>query len=144
MFVQKLAQLAQLASSKGFDSFVFVEGHRVNYSEVSSTFSKLVETHFLQRCPPPAGAAATDSSASSATRDTPAPPSSTTAPTPESFPDCYKVPQVTLIRQGKRKLATEDGEEQRSEKRAKMDPEVGEKDASLHPSASYTHLVSEG
>lgn len=133
----------QLASLKGFDPFVFIEGHSVDYSEVSSTFSKLVETHFLQRRPPPARAAATDSSAQAVTRGTPAPPSSTTVPTPESFPDCYRVPQVTLIGQGKRQLATEDGEEQSSAKRARMDPEVSEKCASLHP-FTYTQRVSEG
>ncbi|XP_037532847.1 DNA-directed RNA polymerase III subunit RPC3 [Nematolebias whitei] len=100
------------------------EGHSVEYSEVSSTFSKLVETHFLQRCPPPARAAATDSSSQAATHGSPAPPSSTTVPTPESFPDCYRVPQVTLIGRGKRQLAPEDGEEQSSAKRARMDPET--------------------
>uniref|UniRef100_A0A3B5BGP9 DNA-directed RNA polymerase III subunit RPC3 n=1 Tax=Stegastes partitus TaxID=144197 RepID=A0A3B5BGP9_9TELE len=76
------------------------EGRSMDYSEVSSTFSKLVETHFLQRCPPAA------------------------PPTPESFPDCYKVPHVTLIGRGKRQLATEDGEDQRNAKRAKMDSEA--------------------
>uniref|UniRef100_A0A665TU50 DNA-directed RNA polymerase III subunit RPC3 n=1 Tax=Echeneis naucrates TaxID=173247 RepID=A0A665TU50_ECHNA len=72
------------------------EGHSMDYSEVSSAFSKLVETHFLQRCPPPAG------------------------PTPESFPDCYKMPHVTLVGRGKRQLSTEDGEEQRNAKKARL------------------------
>ncbi|XP_041843125.1 DNA-directed RNA polymerase III subunit RPC3 isoform X2 [Melanotaenia boesemani] len=101
------------------------EGHSVDYSEVSSSFSKLVETHFLQRCPPLGGAKTTESTASSATSAAPATPAaSVTLPTPESFPDCYKVPHVTLVGRGKRQLASEDGEEQRSAKRARMDSEM--------------------
>lgn len=99
----------------------------MDYSEVSSTFSKLVETHFLQRCPPLPRVGNKDSSAPSetpATPGTPAAPVNTAPPTPESFPECYKVPSVTLIGRGKRQLASEDGEEQRSAKRAKMDPQV--------------------
>lgn len=103
------------------------EGSSMDYTEVSSAFSKLVETHFLQRCPPLAGAGAKDSSAPSETPaapGTPAAPVNTTPPTPESFPECYKVPSVRLVGRGKRQLASEDGEEQRSAKRAKMDPET--------------------
>ncbi|XP_063341226.1 DNA-directed RNA polymerase III subunit RPC3 [Pelmatolapia mariae] len=103
------------------------EGRTMDYSEVSSTFSKLVETHFLQRCPPLPRVGNKDSSAPSetpATPGTPAAPVNTAPPTPESFPECYKVPSVTLIGRGKRQLASEDGEEQRSAKRAKMDPET--------------------
>lgn len=102
----------------------------MEYSEVSSAFSKLVETHFLQRCPPLAGAATKDSAtpgtpATPATSGTPAAPVSTAPPTPESFPDCYKVPHVTLTGRGKRQLSGEDGEDQRNAKRAKMDLQVG-------------------
>lgn len=103
------------------------EGLTMDYSEVSSTFSKLVETHFLQRCPPLPRVGNKDSSAPSETPaapGTPAAPVNTAPPTPESFPECYKVPSVTLIGRGKRQLASEDGEEQRSAKRAKMDPET--------------------
>ncbi|XP_031589950.1 DNA-directed RNA polymerase III subunit RPC3 [Oreochromis aureus] len=103
------------------------EGRTMDYTEVSLTFSKLVETHFLQRCPPLPGVGNKDSSAPSetpATPGTPAAPVNTAPPTPESFPECYKVPSVTLIGRGKRQLASEDGEEQRSAKRAKMDPET--------------------
>lgn len=99
---------------------VVSDGCRMDYSEVSSAFCKLVETHFLQRCPPMAGAGPTHS----ATPATPATPAGTSQPTPESFPDCYRVPQVTLIGHGKRRLSSEDGEEQRNAKRAKMDSEV--------------------
>lgn len=109
---------------------LFLEGRSMDYSEVSSAFSKLVETHFLQRCPPMAAAATKNGAASAtpatpATPGTPAAPVSTTLPTPESFPDCYRVPHVTLIGKGKRRLSNEDGEDQRSAKRAKIDSEVG-------------------
>ncbi|XP_030248310.1 DNA-directed RNA polymerase III subunit RPC3 [Sparus aurata] len=105
------------------------EGRSMDYSEVSSAFSKLVETHFLQRCPPMAAAATKNGAASAtpatpATPGTPAAPVSTTLPTPESFPDCYRVPHVTLIGKGKRRLSNEDGEDQRSAKRAKIDSET--------------------
>ncbi|XP_071325628.1 DNA-directed RNA polymerase III subunit RPC3 [Trachinotus anak] len=101
------------------------EGRSMDYSEVSSAFSKLVETHFLQRCPPLAGAGTTDSTtpATPATPAAPAAPVSTTQPTPESFPDCYKVPHMTLIGRGKRQLSSEEGEDQRNAKKAKLDLE---------------------
>lgn len=92
----------------------------MDYSEVSSAFGKLVETHFLQRCPPMAAAGKTDAAA----QNNPATPASVAPPTPESFPDCYRVPQVMLRGQGKRRLSNEDGEEQRNAKKAKMDSEV--------------------
>ncbi|XP_038567288.1 DNA-directed RNA polymerase III subunit RPC3 [Micropterus salmoides] len=102
------------------------EGHSMDYSEVSNAFSKLVETHFLQRCPPMAGAGtiASATPATPATPGTPAASVSTTLPTPESFPDCYKVPHVTLIGRGKRQLSSEDGDDQRNAKKAKLDSET--------------------
>lgn len=114
---------------------VVAEGRSMDYSEVSSAFSKLVETHFLQRCPPLAGLGTTDASTPAtpatpanpttpATPATSATPASTTVPTPESFPDCYKVPHMTLIGRGKRQLSSEDGEEQRNAKKAKLDSDV--------------------
>ncbi|KAA8591649.1 hypothetical protein FQN60_017023 [Etheostoma spectabile] len=99
------------------------EGRSMDYSEVSSAFFRLVETHFLQRCPPLAGAEPKDSSTPAAP-GTPAAPVSTAPPTPESFPDCYKVPHVTLVGRGKRQLASEDGEDQRNAKKAKMDSQT--------------------
>ncbi|XP_037836269.1 DNA-directed RNA polymerase III subunit RPC3 isoform X1 [Kryptolebias marmoratus] len=104
--------------------FVLPEGHSVDYSEVSSTFSKFVETRFLQRCPPPVRAAQTGGGAQAAPGAAPAAPTGAAMLAPESFPDCYEVPRVTLVGRGKRQLAPEDGEEQRSAKRAKMDPET--------------------
>ncbi|XP_064862570.1 DNA-directed RNA polymerase III subunit RPC3-like [Oncorhynchus nerka] len=85
------------------------EGRSMEYSEVVSAFSKLVETHFLQRCPPVAemGTAAT----------------STAPPTAESNPDCYTLPHVTLIGCGKRRRSSDDSEEQRGGKKVKMDSE---------------------
>uniref|UniRef100_A0A8D0CUF8 DNA-directed RNA polymerase III subunit RPC3 n=1 Tax=Sander lucioperca TaxID=283035 RepID=A0A8D0CUF8_SANLU len=52
------------------------EGRSMDYSEVSSAFFRLVETHFLQRCPPLAGAEPKDS----ATPAAPAPPGTPAAP----------------------------------------------------------------
>lgn len=68
----------------------------MDYSEVINAFSKLVETHFIQRCPPvdSLGATATRTS-STGTSDAPA----TTTPQsdqPESHPDCYRLPQIHL------------------------------------------------
>ncbi|KAK2844630.1 hypothetical protein Q5P01_011289 [Channa striata] len=102
------------------------DGRSMDYSEVSSTFSKLVETHFLQRCPPLAGAQTTQSAtaATAATPDTPGTPASTTLPTAESYPDCYRVPHVTLIGRGKRPLPSEDGDDNRNAKKARLDPET--------------------
>uniref|UniRef100_UPI0037E7BCC9 DNA-directed RNA polymerase III subunit RPC3 n=1 Tax=Semicossyphus pulcher TaxID=241346 RepID=UPI0037E7BCC9 len=102
------------------------EGRSMDYTEVSSAFSKLVETHFLQRCPPMASAVKKDSStpAAPAIPGAPAAPVSTAPPTAESFPDCYKVPHVTLTGRGKRQLSSEDGEDQRNAKKAKIDSET--------------------
>ncbi|XP_054477018.1 DNA-directed RNA polymerase III subunit RPC3 [Anoplopoma fimbria] len=102
------------------------EGRCMDYSEVSSAFSKLVETHFLQRCPPMVVAATTGSAttATPATPGTPAAPVSTALPTPESFADCYKVPHMTLTGRGKRQHCSEEGEDQRNAKKAKMDSQT--------------------
>ncbi|XP_068616368.1 DNA-directed RNA polymerase III subunit RPC3 [Brachionichthys hirsutus] len=102
------------------------EGRTMDYSEVTSAFGKLVETHFLQRRPPVVRSGTTDSP-TPAPPATPKPrstPAATSQPTPESFPDCYKVPHVTLIGKGKRRLSSEDGEDQRNAKKPKMEPET--------------------
>lgn len=134
--------------------FLSVEGRSMEYSEVVSAFSKLVETHFLQRCPPVAEMGTAASSTTPATPSTPAAPASTAPPTAESNPDCYKLPHVTLIGtvntlshitrstfspaciptckppaicnsgRGKRRRSSDDSEEQRGGKKAKMDSEV--------------------
>ncbi|KAJ3597912.1 hypothetical protein NHX12_001428 [Muraenolepis orangiensis] len=86
------------------------EGRSMEYSEVISTFSKLVETHFLQRCPPvslsapPPPAAPVGPGPSAA-------PVSTSPPTAESFPDCYSVPQVSMVGRGKHRRSGEDAGE---------------------------------
>ncbi|XP_055766823.1 DNA-directed RNA polymerase III subunit RPC3-like isoform X3 [Salvelinus fontinalis] len=99
------------------------EGHSMEYSEVVSAFSKLVETHFLQRCPPVAEIGTAATSITPATPGTPAASASTAPPTAESNPDCYKLPHVTLIGRGKRRRSSDDSEEQRGGKKAKMDSE---------------------
>ncbi|RXN12457.1 DNA-directed RNA polymerase III subunit RPC3 [Labeo rohita] len=93
------------------------EGQSMDYSEVVSAFSRLVETHFLQRCPPMASAG----SSSSEAVDTPIPALSQPAE-PESHPECYKLPYINLTGQGKRRRSSEDGEDdQRAAKKAKTD-----------------------
>lgn len=102
------------------------DGRSMDYNDVSNSFSNLVETHFLQRCPPPPRAGPKESAtpAPPPVPGTPTPPISTTLPTAESFPDCYKVPHVTLIGRGKRPLSSEDVDDQRNAKKAKMDSET--------------------
>lgn len=101
------------------------DGCSMDYGEVTSAFCKLVETHFLQRCPPMGvAAAAAETPPAPAAPGAPAPAVSMAPPTPESFADCYKVPHVTLIGRGKRQLATEEGEEQRNAKRPRLDTET--------------------
>ncbi|KAM6935418.1 DNA-directed RNA polymerase III subunit RPC3 [Lycodopsis pacificus] len=102
------------------------EGRCMDYSEVSTAFSKLVETHFLQRCPPMVKPGTTGSAtpATPVTPGTPAAPVSTAPPTPESFPDCYRVPHMTLVGRGKRQLCSEEGEDQRNAKKARMDSQT--------------------
>ncbi|XP_023995119.2 DNA-directed RNA polymerase III subunit RPC3 isoform X1 [Salvelinus sp. IW2-2015] len=99
------------------------EGRSMEYSEVVSAFSKQVETHFLQRCPPVAEMGTAATSITPATPGTPAASASTAPPTAESNPDCYKLPHVTLIGRGKRRRSSDDSEEQRGGKKAKMDSE---------------------
>ncbi len=128
--VQAIRQnkLQNINNSSNFSVFPAVlEGRSMDYSEVSSTFCKLIETHFLQRCPPMVGTGTTGSTtpAAPANPGTVAAPVGSAMPSAESFPDCYKVPQITLIGRGKRQLSAEDGEDQRNAKRARMDSEVG-------------------
>uniref|UniRef100_A0A671MAJ3 DNA-directed RNA polymerase III subunit RPC3 n=1 Tax=Sinocyclocheilus anshuiensis TaxID=1608454 RepID=A0A671MAJ3_9TELE len=89
------------------------EGQSMDYSEVVSAFSRLVETHFLQRCPPMASAG----SSSSEAVNTPLPVWSTRM--------VYIVPvKIELMHkcQGKRRRSSEDGEaEQRAAKKTKTD-----------------------
>ncbi|XP_046870423.1 DNA-directed RNA polymerase III subunit RPC3 [Hypomesus transpacificus] len=99
------------------------EGRSMEYGEVVNVFSKLVETHFLQRCPP----VANPRTAAPVTPATPATPASASVPaasaSPESFPECYKLPGITITGCGKRRRSSEDGEEQRAGKKAKLDPD---------------------
>uniref|UniRef100_A0A3B4CN78 DNA-directed RNA polymerase III subunit RPC3 n=1 Tax=Pygocentrus nattereri TaxID=42514 RepID=A0A3B4CN78_PYGNA len=84
------------------------DGQSMEYSEVIAAFTRLVETHFLQRCPlmDNAGAAGRTSSAVS---ESPAPAAAPPVQ-PENFPDCYKIPQIHLTGRGKRRRSSEDGD----------------------------------
>lgn len=78
------------------DAFLHPDGQSIDYSEVINAFSHLVETHFIQRCPPVDILGATVSTASSSgTPDSSAKTAAQPA-TPESHPDCYKLPQIHL------------------------------------------------
>ncbi|KAK1795312.1 hypothetical protein P4O66_010479, partial [Electrophorus voltai] len=83
------------------------DGQSTDYNEVVTAFSRLVETHFLQRCPP------VDTAISKKTvSEVPESPASTiTQPSqPENYPDCYKLPQIHLTGRGKRRRSDEDGD----------------------------------
>ncbi|XP_076136997.1 DNA-directed RNA polymerase III subunit RPC3 isoform X1 [Alosa pseudoharengus] len=97
------------------------DGCSMDYSEVISAFSNLVETHFLQRCPHVAEQGSAPPTTTSTVETAPAPPAITCPPTPESNPDCYKLPQINLRGRGKRRRSGEDAEDQRGGKRAKLD-----------------------
>uniref|UniRef100_A0A8C7K6H7 DNA-directed RNA polymerase III subunit RPC3 n=1 Tax=Oncorhynchus kisutch TaxID=8019 RepID=A0A8C7K6H7_ONCKI len=99
------------------------EGRSMEYSEVVSAFSKLVETHFLQRCPPVAEMGTAATSTTPATPSTPAAPASTAPPTAE-INICYTLACcVCVAGRGKRRRSSDDSEEQRGGKKAKMDSE---------------------
>jgi len=81
---------------RNYLNFFFVpEGQSMDYSEVVSAFSQLVETHFLQRCPPVASAGPSNSEVV----DPPPPPPAVTPSEPEKHPDCYRVPYINLTGQ---------------------------------------------
>lgn len=74
-----------------FQTLVVPEGQCMDYSEVVTAFSRLVETHFLQRSPPmtPAGSSTSGGADSN-------PPSVTEPIQPETNPDCYKLPYINI------------------------------------------------
>uniref|UniRef100_A0A673G5D6 DNA-directed RNA polymerase III subunit RPC3 n=1 Tax=Sinocyclocheilus rhinocerous TaxID=307959 RepID=A0A673G5D6_9TELE len=87
------------------------EGQSMDYSEVVSAFSQLVETHFLQRCP-----LASAGSSSSGAVDTPLPVATQNFLVINSY-DIY-----STLSQGKRRRSSEDGEaDQCAAKKARTD-----------------------
>ncbi|XP_018593411.1 DNA-directed RNA polymerase III subunit RPC3 [Scleropages formosus] len=96
------------------------EGCSMDYSEVVSAFSRLVETHFLQRCPSIAEPSATPVDA--------VPPVPVAVPTlAENHPDRYTLPQISLKGRGKRRLSSEENEgDERAGKRARLDEDHSE------------------
>ncbi|KAM9487973.1 DNA-directed RNA polymerase III subunit RPC3 [Clarias gariepinus] len=93
------------------------DGQSMDYNEVMTAFSRLVETHFLQRCPPVDSSGTSSSETSDSTAN--ATPQSAQ---PESHPDCYKLPQIHLSGRGKRRRSSGDAEaNDRRAKRAKLD-----------------------
>ncbi|XP_072572779.1 DNA-directed RNA polymerase III subunit RPC3 isoform X2 [Paramormyrops kingsleyae] len=92
------------------------EGSSMEYSEVVSAFSRLVETHLLQRCP-----SVTEGPLPVASSGGPA--ASATVPTlSECQTERFNLPPITLKGKGKRRLSNEDNEaEQARGKRARLD-----------------------
>nr|XP_004659151.1 DNA-directed RNA polymerase III subunit RPC3 isoform X2 [Jaculus jaculus] len=84
------------------------DGKTMDYAEVSSTFVRLADTHFVQRCP---FAPITDNS------DTGPPPPAPTLVINEK--DMYLVPKLSLIGKGKRRLSDEDASGEPKAKRLK-------------------------
>lgn len=97
------------------------DGQCMEYSEVITAFTRLVETHFLQRCPP-MDSMGTAGKASSGASDA----SAVSQPArPETHPDCYLIPQVHLTGRGKRRRSSEDGEtEEINAKKPRLENEV--------------------
>ncbi|KAF5904485.1 DNA-directed RNA polymerase III subunit RPC3, partial [Clarias magur] len=97
------------------------DGQSMDYSEVINAFSRLVETHFLQRCPPVDSLGTGSGTSSSGTSDSSA--NATPQPAqPESHPDCYKLPQIHLSGRGKRRRSSGDADaNDRRAKRAKLE-----------------------
>ncbi|XP_022519255.1 DNA-directed RNA polymerase III subunit RPC3 [Astyanax mexicanus] len=97
------------------------DGQSMEYSEVITAFTRLVETHFLQRCPP-VDSMGTAGKASSGSSDASAVPQPAR---PETHPDCYLIPQVHLTGRGKRRRSNEDGEaEEINAKKPRLENEV--------------------
>ncbi|XP_030640568.1 DNA-directed RNA polymerase III subunit RPC3 [Chanos chanos] len=129
LIVEEILQRGQMTMSSAVKTVAdrlthnMEDGQSMDYAEVINSFTKLVETHFLQRCPPVVdqGTAATAEPSSAGGPDSPAP-TVTKSAQPENHPDCYKVPQIHLTGRGKRSRSSEDGEgDQRAAKRAKVD-----------------------
>ncbi|XP_069074042.1 DNA-directed RNA polymerase III subunit RPC3 isoform X1 [Pleurodeles waltl] len=91
------------------------DGKTIDYSEVSSTFVRLVDTHFVQRC----------SQCQEVKEGSKDPPSSApTLVTPES--DMYTVPKLNMIGKGKRRRSEEDDPNEPKAKQQKMNTDVNE------------------
>ncbi|XP_035285696.1 DNA-directed RNA polymerase III subunit RPC3 isoform X2 [Anguilla rostrata] len=104
------------------------EGRSMEYSEVVSAFSKLVETHFLQRCPPVADVGT--ALPAEAEPGAPAAPAPTLA---ESHPDRYILPHINLTGRGKRRHPSDDSEvDSKGAKRAKMDASAASDDMGIY------------
>lgn len=93
------------------------EGQSMDYSEVVTAFSRLVETHFLQRCPP---MLSTEPSSLGDANSNP-PPAVTKPSEPESHPDCYKLPYINITGKGKRRRSDEVEAHKSAAKKAKTD-----------------------
>ncbi|MEE6491610.1 hypothetical protein FKM82_016293 [Ascaphus truei] len=86
------------------------DGKTMEYSEVSATFTRLADTHFVQRCPEK------DTTQTAEGRRPPAP----TLVTNEK--DMYTIPKLSLLGRGKRRRSSDDDEGSSQAKRQKKEP----------------------
>ncbi|XP_068108330.1 DNA-directed RNA polymerase III subunit RPC3 [Hyperolius riggenbachi] len=99
------------------------DGKSMEYSDVSTTFSQLADTHFVQRCP-----ALQDEESTTPTegRRPPVP----TLVTNEK--EMYTVPRVVMIGRGKRRRSSDEDEGASQSKRAKRDQETSSQDDGIY------------
>ncbi|NWV20393.1 RPC3 polymerase, partial [Origma solitaria] len=88
------------------------DGKSMDYAEVSSTFARLADTHFIQRCP--------TVPESPQTAEAPPPPAPALAITEK---DMYIVPRLGLVGKGKRRHSCD--EEEEGERKAKRQKQEG-------------------
>ncbi|NXQ97053.1 RPC3 polymerase, partial [Sagittarius serpentarius] len=89
------------------------DGKTMDYADVSNTFVRLVDTHFVQRCP--------------LVPETPETPEAPPAPAPTlviNEKDMYVVPRLNLVGKGKRRRSCD--EEENGEHKAKKQKQDGE------------------
>ncbi|KAM6294321.1 DNA-directed RNA polymerase III subunit RPC3 [Aegotheles albertisi] len=89
------------------------DGKTMDYTDVSSTFVRLADTHFVQRCPSVPEAPETP--------EVPPPPAPTLV---SNEKDMYVVPRLNLVGKGKRRRSCD--EEESGEPRAKRQKQEGE------------------
>ncbi|KAA0703090.1 DNA-directed RNA polymerase III subunit RPC3 [Triplophysa tibetana] len=122
LIVEEILQRGQMTMSNTVSTVAdrlthnMPEGQCMDYSEVVTAFSRLVETHFLQRSAPmtPAGSSTSGGADSN-------PPSVTEPIQPETNPDCYKLPYINISGKGKRTRSDDGDAEQSTAKKAKTD-----------------------
>ncbi|XP_057195970.1 DNA-directed RNA polymerase III subunit RPC3 isoform X1 [Triplophysa rosa] len=122
LIVEEILQRGQMTMSNTVSTVAdrlthnMPEGQCMDYSEVVTAFSRLVETHFLQRSPSvtPAGSSTSGGADSN-------PPAVTQPIQAETHPDCYKLPYINISGKGKRRRSDDGDADQSTAKKAKTD-----------------------